>query len=287
MKLKFVTLLFSSALLYVLFASNSNGRASQGPGYGNTGAPGDETVGGQARTCQGCHNGALSMTQTISVYELGTQTPVTAYVPGTVYDVVVLNTATAGTPAGYGFQIVCLKSDNTDVAAWSNPAANTKIRTAGTTGRSYAEQNGTSNTNSFRVSWTAPAAGTGTVTFYAAGTAVNRNNTSSGDGANRTSLQLPENTNVGLDGVAATGRSLRGFPNPARHELTLQATGLRAGEYQLTVFDLMGRAQLAQQVQLAEGSATVAVALDGLATGTYVARLSAPGVSETTIFVKQ
>ena len=287
MKFKFVTLLFCSALAYVLFSSNSNGRASQGAGFGNTGAPGDETVGGVARTCQGCHTGAISMTQSISVYELGTQTPVTAYVPGTVYDVVVVNTPTAGSPTGYGFQIVCLKSGNIDVAAWSNPAANAKIRTAGTTGRSYAEQNGTSNTNSFRVSWTAPAAGTGTVTFYSAGTAVNRNNNDSGDGANRTSLQLPENVNVGLDQVSGTARSLSCFPSPAQEELNLRTEGFRAGEYVLSVYDLMGRVQMVQNVQLGEQASTLSVSVAQLPAGCYVARLGTGQQSETALFVKQ
>jgi hypothetical protein len=287
MKFKIITLFMAASAIFLVFSSNSNGRASQGPGYGNTGAPGDETAGGQPRTCQGCHSGPISMTQAISVYELGTQTPVTTYVPGTVYDVVVLNTPTAGSPTGYGFQIVCLKSDNTDVAAWSNPAANAKIRTATTTGRSYAEQNGTSNTNSFRVSWTAPTAGTGTVTFYASGTAVNRNNTSNGDGANRTTLQLPENTNVGLDPVSVSERRLVCFPNPAQHELTLRTSGFRAGEYPLAVYDLMGRVQFVQNVVLSENAPTISVSLAKLPAGAYMVRLGADAASETALFIKQ
>lgn len=287
MKHRIITILFLSALIYTLFSSNSAGRASTGIGFGNTGAPGDETIGGQLRTCQGCHNGPIQMNQTISIFALGTQTPVTAYVPGTTYDVVVVNNVLSGSPTGYGYQILCLKSGNLDVAAWSNPASNVKIRTAGANGRSYAEHNGVTNNNTFRVSWTAPAAGTGTVTFYTSGTAVNGNGANTGDGANRVQLQLPEGNGVGLENVAAQTLGLTCFPNPVAEQATLRAEGFQAGEYQLVVADLMGRVLVSEQVQVAGDAQSLPLSVGQLAAGQYVVRLSAPGVSKTTYFSKR
>ncbi|NJN77443.1 MAG: hypothetical protein HC803_03220 [Saprospiraceae bacterium] len=118
---------------------------------------------------------------TVQVFNTGTTTPVTNYMPGTTYDLKVTIAHASGAPAGYGFQMVALKnSTNTSTGTWTTPGSNTQIATAGT--RSYVEHGGgASASNIFTTKWVAPASGTGNVTFYSAGNAVNGNGGTSGD----------------------------------------------------------------------------------------------------------
>lgn len=177
MKQKTLLTIFGLAFLAFVFSSNSGGRASSG-GAGNTGAP------GETGTCASCHSGgSFGSSLSVQVFNAGTTTPVTNYMPGTTYDLKVTVTNSSGSPAGYGFQMVALKnSTNTSTGTWTTPGSNTKIATAGT--RSYVEHGvgGTySTSNIFTTKWVAPASGTGNVTFYSAGNVVNGNGGTSGD----------------------------------------------------------------------------------------------------------
>jgi SprB repeat len=96
---------------------------------------------------------------------------------------------------GYGFQLTAMRNTNTPYAAYSNLGSNVKqkLLTSGSqAGRTYLEQNGVLNNNTFTFQWTAPAQGTGNINFYAAGIACNSNGGSSGDRAGNTTLILPE-----------------------------------------------------------------------------------------------
>lgn len=177
MKQKTLLTIFGLAFLAFVFSSNSGGRASSA-GAGNTGAP------GETGTCASCHSGgSFGASLSVQVFNAGTTTPVTNYMPGTTYDLKVTVTNSSGSPAGYAFQMVALKnSTNTSTGTWTNPGSNTKIATAGT--RSYVEHGvgGTySASNIFTTKWVAPASGTGNVTFYSAGNVVNGNGGTSGD----------------------------------------------------------------------------------------------------------
>lgn len=188
MKQKTLLTIFGLAFLAFVFSSNSGGRASSG-GSGNTGAPGEGT-------CASCHSGgSFGASLTIQVFNAGTTTPVTNYMPGTTYDLKVTVSNSSGAPAGYGFQMVALKnSTNTNTGTWTTPGSNTKIGTAGS--RSYVEHGvgGTySASNIFTTKWVAPASGTGSVTFYSAGNVVNGNGGTSGDSpTSSVSLTLSE-----------------------------------------------------------------------------------------------
>lgn len=194
-----ISLLFFGAIVYFLFAANSNGRATQ-TNTGNTGAP------GESATCSNCHSGGAygPVNVSIQAFIQGTSTPVTSYTPGATYDMRVTVQAGMGSPNGYGFQMTCLTlGNNTPLAGYSNLASNVKQKavTIGTyAGRTYVEQNGVTNNNQFNMSWTAPAAGTGTVRFYAAGNCVNLSNNTSGDLASTTNFTLTEAASL-----AATG----------------------------------------------------------------------------------
>jgi len=190
-KLHFLLTMSVLSGLYFLLVSNSNGRATNN-NSGNTGAPGEAT------TCGGCHNAASygAVTAQIQVFELGTTTPVLAYVPGTAYDMRVTINHTAGNPSGRGFQMTCLTvTGNTPLGGYSNLAPNVKQITLSTgpqAGRTYVEHNGVTSNNQFNFRWTAPATGLGSVRFYASGNAVNGNSGSSGDTSGSSNLTLPQ-----------------------------------------------------------------------------------------------
>ncbi|MEZ4799546.1 MAG: choice-of-anchor V domain-containing protein [Flavobacteriales bacterium] len=186
-----ISLLFFGAVLYFLFASNSNGRATQA-NTGNTGAPGETAI------CSSCHSGGNfgPVSVSIQAFEAGTNNSISTYSPGQTYDMRVTVQPGMGSPAGYGFQMTCLTlGANTPLGGYSNLASNVKQKlvTVGTyAGRTYVEHNGVTPNNQFNLSWTAPAAGTGTVRFYAAGNCVNLSGNTSGDLANSTNFTMNE-----------------------------------------------------------------------------------------------
>jgi len=189
-KYRFAFTFLVFALVIVTLSSNSNGRATQA-NAGNTGAPGETT-------CGQCHNSSAfgTVSVAINIFEVGTSTPVLAYIPGTTYDMRVTVTNTIGTPGGRGFQMTCLTTPgNQPLAGYSNLASNVKQKTLTVgpqNGRTYVEHNGVTPNNQFDFQWTAPTVGQGSVRFTASGNSVNVNNSTSGDGSGSTFLVLPQ-----------------------------------------------------------------------------------------------
>ncbi len=191
-RLHLLYLSFVLAAIWVISASNSNGRAT-GANAGNTGAPNETS------TCSSCHSGGSygTVSVLIQLFAAGTTNTVTSYTPGTLYDLRVTINHTSGTPTGHGFQLTAFRqSPSTPLGdTYSNLASNVKKKTvtAGTyNGRTYCEHNGVGSSNVFNMSWTAPSAGTGSVVFYAAGDCVNGNNSDNGDKAGSSSLVVTE-----------------------------------------------------------------------------------------------
>lgn len=188
----YVAILFTSVLLYILFTSSSGGRATAA-NSGNTGAPSESS------TCVNCHNANTAygtVTITIQVFQLGTTSPVTTYLPNTSYDMRVTVQNSAGSPVGYGFQMTALTTpSNLPLGGYSNLASNVKqkLMTSGTwNGRTYVEHSGVTANNQFNFRWTAPAAGSGAIRFYASGNAVNGNGGTSGDRSGVSTLTVQE-----------------------------------------------------------------------------------------------
>ena len=143
------------------------------------GAPGD---GGN--TCVTCHNNSGSFGNVSIDFEMtnASGAVVDAYKPDSVYSVKISVNNSMGTPAGYGFQMICLDDANDDnISGWSNPSSNAQLSTSA--GRNYVEHDGISSTNVFAVDWTAPETATGDVTFYLGANAVNGANGNGGDRA--------------------------------------------------------------------------------------------------------
>ena len=155
-----------------LFLGYSGGPASIG-GNGYTGAPGDAV-----QVCGTCHGdntfGMSIVTMTsqgnVPTFDLANPTPVEITV-----------NAPMGTPAGYGFQLIALNTDDTPLdVTYTNISANAKETVTGS-GRKYLEQSGTSVSNTFTFDFQ-PNSVIGTeIKFYVVGNAVNGNGGTSGD----------------------------------------------------------------------------------------------------------
>ncbi len=219
----------------VLWMSSSGGRATAA-GQGNTGAPGDA-----GSTCITCHGGDNITVETVLTILDDMGDPITEYMPGETYRArLEVQYIDGNEPSAYGFQMVALADmDDSDIAGFDNPDANTTVAVAVATGRQYAEHAGPNReTGLFEVDWTAPELGTGSVTFYAGGNGVNLNGSTGGDGADLTTVQLTESssssTNVALADLIQLG------PNPIRSQLSIQADQ-SLSEYQIHIFDHIGQ----------------------------------------------
>lgn len=235
---KHIYLLFSILLAATVFLANSGGRAADARA-GNTGAPGDQSSGGNPVTCQFCHNSAtIQILTNIQLLDANGM-EVTTYIPGQTYRLRTTVSPTRGNPTGYGFQLIpILDRNNTDAKGLQNPAFNVKIVTVPSSGRTYAEHNGISNSPVFEVDWTAPAAGSGAVSFYAAANGVNRNGGSSGDGAASARLTIEESLGTATR-VESAQYSYSVFPNPAADLLYVE--GANSGNLTCVLLQTNGK----------------------------------------------
>lgn len=279
MKFKFIYTFFTLLLCSVLFIASKDGRAFD-QGKGNTGAPGDETnSNGTAKTCQSCHNtsSVIQVSLDIEVMD-NTGSPVTEYIPEETYEIkVTLNSEGSQAPSAYGFQLLCLDAplgqsgNNRD--AFTNPSTNTRIATASSNDRQYAEHKGPSNENEFTVEWTAPTAGTGTVTLYSCGNGVNLNDETGGDNAACDQLQLTEadpSSSKDLSDVV----SLNVFPNPVGASLNLEMESQTSGTFEIRVYDLLGQMIKSDQLELSNGMNKTSLNVSDLSKGSYLLQLS-------------
>lgn len=255
-KSSLITLVFFSTVLYFLFTSSSNGRATAA-NSGNTGAPGESQV------CGNCHSGGGfgPVNVSIQVFQPGTTTPAPGYIPGQQYDIRVTVQNTNGNPGGYGFQLTCLTTiGNNPLSGYTNLASNVKqklVTTGAFNGRTYVEHNGVLANNQFNFSWTAPSAGTGNVTFYSAGNAVNATGSTGGDNGGSTSLVFPEIQSLSASGTITNNACANeaegaidvvvngGLP-PIQYlwsdgAISQDRTGLPSGSYSVDISDAAGQ----------------------------------------------
>ena len=171
MKFRTITLV-GMLLLFIafLFQSHSAGRAGNN-NRDNTGAPGGQAGGnGRQISCENCHSGGnIEVGLNLELLDLNNN-PIERYIPNEVYTAkVTIATLSDATPNGYGFQMVSLlDTDNSDVNGWieDTHSSNVQLALANSTGRVYAEQDGTSTSNEFIIEWRAPEANNGDVSFY-------------------------------------------------------------------------------------------------------------------------
>jgi Secretion system C-terminal sorting domain len=271
---KLIYTIFSLTSLAIIFLNNSSGpAASRDQGY--TGAPikGSTLKEG---TCQTCHaGGTFNSSAKLEVFDsLGT-TAVTSYQPNKVYNLRLTISAAAGTPSGYGFQMIdLLKSDTSNVKGFlAKDKQATSIGIAVTSGgRVYAEHNAILPSNIINVKWKAPASGKGGVVFYAVGNAVNSGGSSGGDnGTSSVNVELKESTSAIND--LATKVTINIAPNPTsdRAEIFLASTESRNLQVRLT--DITGRIVLTDYWKIVAGDNQKSVDLHNVAKGAYLIQL--------------
>lgn len=273
MKIRLVYLLFLTILCALVLPASKNGRASADK-IGNTGAPGDDAnPNGTPRICTYCHFGAANPAVSIRVLDADGDS-VSTYIPGQQYTARVTINTNVPSLTGFGFQMIALRdSGNVDLDGFSDPGNNTvnnyKIATI-PNGRTYAEHDNVSvNNNVFNVVWTAPAAGTGPVTFYAAGNAVNRNGSTSGDGAAAKTLKLTEQSVTPAPDLADAPVQMKVWPNPVSDIARVEINTAQAGQYQFRVVDISGKTVWQQTQRLSQGATRLEIPAAVWAPGMY------------------
>lgn len=267
MKLRIIYTLFIFSFGCFVFLSNSGGRAT-GQSEGNTGAPNDNA--NMNRTCQACHNsGSFSVSPQLEIQDGNGNIVTGSLNGGETYSIKLTVNETAGTPAGYGFQMVALNAaqgvDGAAVNTWSVPAStnNVQLATLGN-GRQYAEQNTTSTSNEFTIDWTAPASGD--VTFYYIGNAINGNSMASGDNANPGSASFSTITSTNeLERKVA----LDIFPNPVQEVINIKTSSQVSDTYDLNLFDINGRQIFTEKINIPAGENLVPIDVPTLSSGIY------------------
>lgn len=284
MKIRLAFFLFTILMALAILPANKTGRASFA-GKGNTGAPGDETLNGAPYTCTECHDdNAFNPSVTISVLD-STDAPVTHYRPGQLYTARVSIAATGA--AGYGFQMIGLRdAGNTDLDGFTDINPNNYKLSTISNGRTYAEHPTMSTSNTFNVRWTAPTAGTGSVTFYAAGNAVNGNNSSEGDGAVITSLQLQEEGILAAGETGKANYAIQVFPNPVTDQARLEMRSFKNEKVSLSARDLAGNVVWISQYQLQAGINVYTIPAANWPVGTYFLTVKGTGKAETVKILK-
>ncbi|MCG3166054.1 MAG: hypothetical protein POELPBGB_01830 [Bacteroidia bacterium] len=233
-----LSLVFISALVIVYDANYNNAHTNgSGAPSGRTGSPGD------GATCNtgSCHP---STQPTDQVATITSDVPVGGYVPGTTYSITA--TATKAGVTEFGFQLSPQNASGTKLGAFVTPLPAGMQFANPNTGMAnkYVTHTGSgtagTDTKTWTVQWTAPAAGTGTVTFYGAFNFTNSNNNTSGDVIKTTSLDINENTSIGIDETAEQG-GFQVFPNPANDIVNVSFFLYEMSTVNAEIFDINGR----------------------------------------------
>jgi Secretion system C-terminal sorting domain len=254
---KFIYTFCAMASALILFTSNSGGYAETA-GEGLTGAPGDTKLSnGDAKTCQSCHNGgSFNPKATIDILDEAGANAVTKYEAGKTYTIRVSVNAGAGTPAGYGFQLIDIrKSNDANVKGFLATQANGIQLSSLSNGRVYAEHSARSASKTFDVKWKAPSPSVGTVTFYAVGNAVNGTGGSSGDnGTASVKVDLSELTSGVNELAAQVTMSLS--PNPTTEGVVLSLSSKVTKKVTVRFLDISGRTHISENwhIQMGENS---------------------------------
>ncbi len=197
--------------------SNRSGRAFTS-GNGATTAPGES---GTYCGSFGCHfsgsfdpEGQIKLLTTDSL-------EVDKYIPGEGY-IIKINIEHNGTPAGYGFQLVGLKSDdNSGISGFTNLP--NKVQQVSLGDRQYIEHEDILQTNPIYLNWTAPESGIGNIDFYGAVNVVNGNSESTGDGADTTQLKITEDIMSSLSEYKLNSATILVYPNPASDLINIES----------------------------------------------------------------
>jgi hypothetical protein len=283
--------LFFSALAFVIAIT-----LCQTPYYhatsNSTGAPSGRTGGpvGSGATCVsgGCHTGTPTAAPASAITILNGTTPVTSYVPNTLYTVVVTATSNFVTPSNlFGFQVSCEKDATTHLGTFATTDARTQLVGS----NKYVTQtagggNGTNESNAWTFSWTAPSAGSGTATFYCMINKANNNFSALGDSIVSKVLALPEQGAGGI-GSIDNQLNLNTYPNPTTNAINFNFQLNSPSVTNLQVFDQSGKIVVQNNLGALAGKQNHQFDCSNFSAGVYTILLNAGSKSYTGKFVKQ
>lgn len=284
MKKKFIAIASIGVFSAIVFSSYQSG--THGTLGNRTGSN------GPSDGCFNCH-GSQSSATTVTVALLDGSSPVTAYVPGRTYTVVLGGMHSGTANPKYGFQLTCATTAGSAAGTMSaNGVTGVSARASNTLLEHNTPLSGTVNSgnmiygNSFQ--WTAPAAGTGSVKFYAVMNAVNGNGQSdAGDNWNfGTSGTITEQTGTSVKTInELKGLSL--YPNPAAAEVSVHFENAVAGTYQFQVMDMTGRAVKTTESVFSNGENVFKANTAELNAGMYFIKVSNGTQEKTMKFFKK
>lgn len=290
MKFKNFYILLSILFAAYIFMGHSAGRADS-QNWGNTGAPGDQTLAnGQPRTCISCHGGnSFDIDLDISLQDqAGNQLANNEYIPGETYNMSVsINSTGSNTPARYGFQILALTdSDDQEVNTWANASGNAKIATAANTGRTYVEHNNPSTDNTFNMEWTAPEVGSGSITLYSCGNGVNGNGSTTGDASVCTTLTLQERILNSANSLAIAPFAVDISPNPAIDYINVNIDSPIQEEFTMNILNVNGQLMQSQIWALNKSDNKAEIQINDLPAGMYFLQMVNEKYNRTVRWVK-
>lgn len=236
-----------------------------GAAPGRTGAPGETN-------CTACHSGSVldgSNENILTV--LSGSTPVTEYIPGSVYTVSLTMTSN---PAKKGFQSTAL--DATDAMAGTFTSGATTLVSG--TSKKYANHTSASNTSAtpaWTWSWTAPATNVGDVTFYVATNKANNNNNDTGDQIYLSQHTISAPSGAGINENVSTVSGLALGIDALNSKLKMSFNSLISGEMTINLLDINGRVILNKEIgtsMLGKNEQTIQLPSD-LKNGIYVVHL--------------
>lgn len=293
MKKKVLLFPLATGIAALTLTSFSGGPATGGLGN-HTGSN------GSSASCSGggCH-ASNNIATTVTIGLLDGATPVTTYIPGKLYTVVVTGATAGSTFSKFGFQASAVKAGATSQQAGTfatGGTPNIAVIPSAITGAPVLVEHqaplngvpaGGNMAYTVQFHWTAPAAGTGKVRFYTMLNAVNANGSSSGDQPNAATREYDENTTTSVGQISALS-ALSIYPNPATGNMaTLRMDGEPAGNYMVAFYDMSGKLALQQPISVQQNNMNAALSTSALSAGMYHVHISGMNRNMNLRFVKQ
>ncbi|RQO30180.1 hypothetical protein DBR32_11395 [Taibaiella sp. KBW10] len=284
MKKKF--LMFASVGVFSAIVLSSYQTGTHGTLGNRTGSDGNTTG------CVSCHGNQNSAT-TATVILLDGTTPVTAYVPGRTYTLVLGGSNTGTGHSKYGFQLTCATTAGAAAGTLSaNGVAGVSARANNTLLEHNMPLSGIVNAGNYiygaQFQWTAPAAGTGSVKFFTVINGVNANGSSdAGDQWNfGTSSTITEQTGTSVKEMnELSGISL--YPNPSAGSVSVHFENAVAGTYQFQLTDMTGRVLQTNEKSFGNGTNVFKANTAALDAGLYLMKVTNGTQEKVMKFYKQ
>ncbi|OJW82358.1 MAG: hypothetical protein BGO69_17375 [Bacteroidetes bacterium 46-16] len=226
----------------------------------------------------GCHGGNSANTVVTITVDSAGSIPVTSYVPGMSYTIVINGSNTSSLP-NFGFQFAAVQGTG---AGQSNAGTFGTPLPAGVRHTTQAQSgildfienkqsiiSATAGTYSVSFPWTAPAPGTGNVTMYCTLNAVDGNGSeNNADKSGNTSLVLTEQVPTAVTN-AVKAIEVKAYPNPVVNELAVDVKNAEQGIYHLSVIDMNGRKMENMMVNVDNSNYHISLNTSAWARGTY------------------